>query len=383
MNLLRIVLLSLAVCAVARPLRAEYQVGDTVVVVHDAKIKVQNKVVQEVRRGVGLKVQAVEGDWLWVSNQGAGWLHVRDVATPTDAIASFSEQIKKDPRDSDAFVCRGLAWLNKQEVDIAIADFNEAIRMNHKNASAYGSRAICWWTKREVDKAIADDTEAIRLDPREPMYLANRGILWNMRGDYEKAVADADAALLLNPSLVPAHIVRGNALVRQRDYARAVAAFEAAIQVNPRDAALYGLRGRVLAAQGDYEAALQDFDKALKLNPKDRDANNEIARFYAICPVDDYRDGDKAVEYARRACELSNWRWASSIGVLAAAYAEQGDFEQAIEYQTKATNMVEGNRRDEFEARLKLLKAHRPLREMPVIPSRVEKTKEAPAKTAE
>src|SRR5580765_5970501 len=167
MNLLRVVLFSLAVCAVARPLRAEYQVGDTVVVVHDAKIKVQDKVVQEVKRGVGLKVQAVEGDWLWVSNKGTGWLHVRDAATPTEAIAVFSEQIKKNPRDSDAFVCRGLAWLNKQEVDIAIADFNEAIRLNHKSAPAYGSRAICWWAKREVDKAISDDTEAIRLDPKE------------------------------------------------------------------------------------------------------------------------------------------------------------------------------------------------------------------------
>jgi len=383
MNLLRIVVLLLALCAVAGPLRAEYQVGDIVVVVHDSKIKVQDKVIQEVRRGVGLKVQAVEGDWLWVSNKGAGWLNVRDVATPPDAIASFSEQIKKNPRDTDAFVCRGLAWLNKQEVDIAIADFNEAIRLNHKNASAYGSRAICWWTKREVDKAIADNTEANRLDPREPMYLANRGILWNMRADYEKAIADADAALRLNPKLVAAHVVRGNALVRQRDYSGAVAAFEAALQVNPRDAALYGLRGRVLAARGDYEAALQDFDKALKLDPKDKDANNEIARFYAICPDESYRDGGKAVEFARRACELSRWRWASSIGVLAAAYAETGDFEQAIEWQVKATNMVEGNRRDEFEARLKLFKSQRPLREMPVNPTRVENRKEATAKNAE
>lgn len=381
MNLLRIVILSLAVCAVTQPLLAEYQVGDTVVVVRDAKIRVQDKVVQEVRRGVGLKVHAVEGDWLWVSNQAAGWLNVRDVATPPEAIASFSEQIKKNPRDTDAFVCRGLAWLNKQEVDIAIADFNEAIRLNHKNASAYSSRAICWWTKREIDKALADDTEAIHLDPREPMYLANRGILWNMRADYDKAIADADAALRLNPKLVTAHVVRGNALVRQRDYSGAMAAFESAMEVNPRNAALYGLRGRVFAARGDYEAALQDFDKALKLDPKDRDANNEIARFYAICPNDEYRDGAKAVEFARRACELSNWRWASSIGVLAAAYAELGDFEQAIEWQVKATNMVEGNRRDEFEARLKLFKSQRALREMPV--NRVENRKEAATKIAE
>lgn len=361
----RIVPLLLITGWMCSPVFAEYQTGETIVIVRDTKIRVGGKVVQQVSKGVGLKVQAVQGDWLWVSNQAAGWINQHDVATPTQAIEIFTQQIKKNPHDPDAYICRGLAWFDKQEVDIAIADLNEAIRLDPTHPSAYSSRAICWWAQRDVDKAIADCTDAIRLDPQEVMYLANRGIFWNMKGEHEKALADAEAALHLNPRFVTAHIVRGNALVRQYDYAKAVAEFDEALRINPREAAAYGLRARVLAGNGDYDRASHDFDQALSLDPKDKNVCNEIARFYATCPDDEHRNGPKAVEYARRACELSSWRWASSISVLAAAYAEQGDFEQAIEWQDKATDMVTGKRRDEFRVRLRLYKSHKPLREEP------------------
>lgn len=362
MNPARVFCLVMSLSAVGSPVLAEYKIGDTVVVVHDTKIKVGDKTLQDVSRGVGLKVQAVEGDWLWVSNLAAGWVKQHDVATPTQAIEIFTEQIEKDPHDADAFICRGLAWFDKQEVDIAIADLNEAIRLDPKHPSAYSSRAICWWSKREVDKAIADCSEAIRLDPKEPMYLANRGILWNMKGEYEKATEDADAALHLNPDFISAHIVRGNALIRQNEYAKALGEFNEALRINPREATAYGLRGRVLAGSGDYDGAVKDFDKAVQIDPKDMNTCNEIARFYATCPDDEHRNGRKAVEFAQRACELSSWRWASSISVLASAYAEDGDFDQAVEWQEKATEMVTGKRRDDYRARLNLYKAHKPLR---------------------
>ena len=103
LNLPRILPLIVIFAALCSPAFAEYQVGDTVVVIHDTKIKVRDKVVQEVPRGVGLKVQAIHGDWLWVSNQAAGWISQRDVATPNQAIEEFTAQIKKNPHDADAF----------------------------------------------------------------------------------------------------------------------------------------------------------------------------------------------------------------------------------------------------------------------------------------
>ncbi len=350
-------------CVISNAALAEYKVGDMVVVVHDAKMKVGDKVIEEIPRGVGVKVQAVKGDWLWVSSEAVGWVNQRDVATPTRAIEIFTDEIKKDHGDSDAYVRRGLAWFDKQEADIAISDLNQAIRLDPRNASAYSSRAICWWSKREVDKAIADCTDAIRLDPQEPMYLANRGILWNMKGEHQKAIADADAALRVAPKFVTAHLVRGNALVREHQNAKARAEFDEALRINSHDATAYALRARTLAEDGEYSRAVQDFDRAVALDPKDKNVCNEFARFYATCPDAGFRNGPKAVEYARRACELSDWKWASSISVLAAAYAEQGNYEQAVAWQEKATAMVEGKRRDDFEARLALFKAHKPFRQ--------------------
>src|SRR5579872_3525146 len=124
----------LSVATVGKPVLADFKIGDTVVVIHDTNIKVRDEIVQEVPRGVGLKVQDIRGDWLWVANEAAGWVHQRDVATPTEAIKIFTAQIKKDEYDSDAYIRRGLAFFDEQEVDLAIADLNEAIRLDPKNA---------------------------------------------------------------------------------------------------------------------------------------------------------------------------------------------------------------------------------------------------------
>lgn len=366
MNVGKLAQCLICVCGFAASAHAaDYQIGDTVVVIRDAQIKVGEKVLQHVHRGLGMKVQGVNGEWLWVANEAAGWVRKQDVATPDRAIEIFTEEIKRDARDADAYICRGLAWFDKNEFDIAIGDFNEAIRLDPKHSSAYGSRAICWWAKREVEKAIADCSEAIRIEPNEAMQYSNRGILWNMKGDYDKAIADADAAIRLAPDFVLPRIVRGNALTGKADYSRALAEFNEALRINPREATAFGLRGRVLATTGKYERAISDLDKAVMLDPKNRYACNELARFYATCPVEELRNGTKAVEFAEKACELSDWKWASAISVLAAAYAESGDFEKAVQWQEEATEMVPGKRRAEYRARLDLYKAGKPFRDEP------------------
>ena len=62
----------------------------------------------------------------------------------------------------------GRAYAKKGDYDKAIADYTEAIRLDPKNAEAYCNRGHAYEEKGDYDKAIADCTEAIRLDPKVP-----------------------------------------------------------------------------------------------------------------------------------------------------------------------------------------------------------------------
>ena len=79
---------------------------------------------------------------------------------------------------------------SEEEHDKAIADYTEAIRLNPKDADAYYNRGLAYWNKGKFDKAIAEYTEAIRLNPKLAEAYYSRGFAYRNNGDLAKAEAD-------------------------------------------------------------------------------------------------------------------------------------------------------------------------------------------------
>ena len=90
------------------------------------------------------------------------------------------------------------------------------------------------------------------------------------------------------------------------------------------------------------------------------DVANTVAWFLGTCPDEDYRSGKKAVEMAETVCKETEWENASFIDTLAAAYAEQGEFEKAVETQEKAVKLAEGDNLDSYKERLAMYKEEKP-----------------------
>ena len=282
------------------------------------------------------------------------------------AIADCDTAIRLDPTDSHAYGLRGWARESQGDIEQAVIDFSSAISLDPKDVNAYSHRGLAFRGKGDFDRAISDYDEAIRLDPTNPKILNARGDARWMKKDYDGAIADFSESIRLDPKYAFAFNNRGNAWRAKRDCDQALADFDEAIRLDPTYAMAHNNRGLALRDLGEFEKALAAFDEAIRLDPKYVDAYCHRARIRASCPDERLRDGRKAVEDAKTACELRFWKDFRSIGFLAAAYAELGEFDKAIESQQRALEVVPKAGRAMFQVRLELYQAGKPYRDEPV-----------------
>lgn len=199
-------------------------------------------------------------------------------------------------------------------------------------------RGLDAFDNHNYDLAITDYTEAIRLNPDYAEAYVNRGLAYTQTGDDDKAIADYTAAIHLKPDFAEAYINRGYAYGQRRDYDKAIADCDEAIRLKPDHWAAYINRADACNHKGYWDKTLADYNEAIRLKPanlKYPDAYINLAWLLAICPDPKIRNGEKAVEYATKACELSDWKIPSWFGTLAAAYAKAGDFDNAVKWENK------------------------------------------------
>jgi tetratricopeptide (TPR) repeat protein len=284
------------------------------------------------------------------------------------AIADFTEAIRLDPKDATAYLSRGRVWGAKQDYDKAIADLSEATRLNPKDAEVHFTRGLVWHSKGDYGKAIADATEAIRLDPKGALAYLSRGLAWHSKGDYDRAIADCTEAIRLDPKDAEAYFARGRAWGNKQDYDRAIADYTEAIRLDPKDAEAYFARGSAWGDKQDYDKAITDLSEAIRLDPKNTgaclarglawhgkgDEDRAIADYTEAIRLDpDFaiayssrartwgakQEHSKAIADATRACELTGWKNAYSLSLLADTYNGAGNFDAAVRYQEKALGL--------------------------------------------
>jgi tetratricopeptide (TPR) repeat protein len=344
------------------------KVGDRIVVTaEDAKLKSQNEIVGSVRRGSFLTVEDLNGDWSWVTYTNGketlkGWINRRDVVPFEKALDFFNDAVRRNP-NAEFYTIRGAIWAEKKEYDKAIADFNEAIRLDPKNASAQSARDLARHQKSELDKATANHGQAMRRDPKWAVSYYNRGLAWHKRGDFDKAIADFNQAIRFDPNHAGAYSARGDAWQSKGDIDKAISDYNEAIRLDPKQAAARGHRGIALHKQGNYDKARADWNEAIRLDPKDLHSHFALAWLLATCPDAKIRDGKRAVELATDACEFSGWKNAYAVGALAAAYAESGDFVNAVKWQEEFLRLCSEGEKKKWGFLLELYKSGKPFRE--------------------
>jgi len=242
----------------------------------------------------------------------------------------------------------------------ALTEWDKALALSNDDARAHNDYGVSLAALGSMREAVAQYEEAIALRPNYPEAHDNLGNALARAGRLDEAIAQYRKALEVDRRSADAHNNLGIALMTQGHLAEAVSHFEAALDTRPDFAQAHNNLGSALAAENRLEDALPHFRTAAELDPKYVDAENNLGAALA-------RQGklDEATIHFRKAVELKPGGVneeanlgrvlfaqhkaaeaiphlqkaasdAQTLDTLAAAYAETGDFANALQTARKA-----------------------------------------------
>jgi len=311
---------------------------------------------------------------LRLSPEDAGALMNRGVARHElqqygQALEDYTAALAVDETNVDAYRNRAITFQTAGELVAAVEDYGTAIRLDPDDVNLYRERAA---VRREqpdedaaaVDDALAELTEAIAKAPNDPVPRRRRGLAFFEVGEYALTISDLSEAVRLAPEHPDTYVARGHAWFVQGYSDKAIEDYTQAIDRKVAAASeAYAARGNAYESIGNIAKAVADYAEAVRLDPEDEDTPMHLAWILATHPAEQYRDGKRAVELARRAVVLTDSRHWRALDVMAAACAEAGNFEDARQYAEDALALVPPDLRDAVTKRLTLYRSSRPYRE--------------------
>jgi tetratricopeptide (TPR) repeat protein len=195
----------------------------------------------------------------------------------------------------------------------------------------------------------------------------NLGIVYLRQGNLDEAISLLQAAVDLRPDNSPAHENLAKALLQKGKVTDALIHYRKLLELQPDNIEVHNIVGTVLIQQGRIREGVEEWQKILEIQPDNGNAMSNLAWVLATSPDDSLRDGAKAVQLAEQAMRISGRRIPVLFRTLAAAYAERGQFSEAIQTAQQGIELAntQGNSElaTELSGYIALYQERRPLRD--------------------
>ncbi len=282
------------------------------------------------------------------------------------AIGYYNEALEVDPESPTTQFNRALALHRLGRIDDTISSYQRVIELEPTTAVAHLNLGAILAGAGRLKDGLAHLEKAVQLNPGLAVSHYHYGLALSRNGDAVKAITHLRRAALLAPDYSESRVQLAKLLDAQGEYEDALKQLSECIQLRPSYYLAHFQTAVILERQGKYRQAVESYRATLQLAQDYLPAQNNLAWLLATHTDPDVRDGKLALQLANQAATATHRKHPAILDTLAAALAEQGDFQEASTTITAAINLLSPNGskafRQELESRRQLYRQKTPYR---------------------
>jgi tetratricopeptide (TPR) repeat protein len=264
----------------------------------------------------------------------------RQASTYTDIETLWHTTLARNPECWMAHTNLGLVLVQKGKIDDGIAHYRSALQMQPDSWDAEYNLGTALLRRGQVDEAIQHCERAVVMRPTDPDAQVSLGDALLRKGRIDDAIDHYQKATMARADHFLARYGLCHALLEKGELDSAIQVCRSALVLWPLDADCHTALAIALEEKGNPAEAIQHYEKALEVSPSSISTLTNLAWLLATSQDASVRNGPKAVELAKQADRLVGGTNTLVLRTLAAAYAENGEFANAIRTAQSAMQLA-------------------------------------------
>ena len=315
------------------------------------------------------------------------------------------EKMDDGPPKDELLLEKAKVYVQMEKTEEAIKHLNDLRERNPNNPLILIIRAEVYQGAKDYDNALKDIDAALRILPGHVPFqviktevLLDKGDVAAARKLIEELVKENEGNLQLSILLIRTlldakefdkaieligkiksehgeqidatklSLMKIQILSAAKKSRQALEELNPMLEQDPENIEFLRIKGNLFLAINRHSDAVKTFETVLTTEPDDEMILNNLSWVLSTSPNDMIRNGQKALELAEKACKLSEYKKAYILSTLAAAHAELGDFDKALEWSQKCIELAEKDptdkeRLDDLKKELESYKKKQPYRE--------------------
>ncbi len=279
----------------------------------------------------------------------------------------LKQAIQIDPQYADAHASLGNLYRTKDRYYDAIDEYRLAIRNQPRHALAYDGWGQALMNLDQPREALPKFVAAAEYLPDDAGIRFHLADCLRQLNDAKNAIAQYQEAIRLEPNFSGAENEFGSMLANQGDLDRAIEHYRRAIAIAPNYGLAHSNLGTAYYKKRLVKEAVAEWRESLRWAPENQEVLSSLALTLATAADPTLRNGGEAVEFAERAVKLSKIPDANTLAILAAAYAEAGDFPKAVDAGEQAWTLADSRGQEQLaeglRPKLRLYRSGKPYHE--------------------